>query len=44
MEIDGKEIANGDVVIVSGGEPTIYPYFYDILKYLELKGALCYNF
>lgn len=39
MEIDGKEIANGDVVIVSGGEPTIYPYFYDILKYLELKGA-----
>jgi len=38
-EIDSREIATGDVVIVSGGEPTIYPYFFDMLKYLELKDA-----
>lgn len=38
-EIDMKNISKGDVVVVSGGEPTIYPYFYDMLKYLEFKGA-----
>ncbi len=38
-EIDNKEIKEGDIVIVSGGEPTIYPYFFELIKYLNEKKA-----
>lgn len=39
QEIDKKNIEEGDVVIVSGGEPTIYEYFFELLKYLNEKKA-----
>ncbi len=38
-EIDTKKIEEGDIVIISGGEPTIYQHFYDMLGYLNEKKA-----
>lgn len=38
-EIERKKIGKGDIVIVSGGEPTIYQYFFEMLKYLNEKKA-----
>ena len=39
QEIDKKNIEKDDIVIVSGGEPTIYEYFFEMLKYLNEKKA-----
>lgn len=38
-KIDQQEIEKDDVVILSGGEPTIYRYFFEVLHYLQEKEA-----
>lgn len=38
-EINKQGVSKGDIAIVSGGEPTIYKYFFEVLNYLEEKGA-----
>lgn len=38
-KMDEHNIVKGDIVVISGGEPTIYRYFFDILEYLEAKKA-----
>lgn len=39
VEIESKKIESGDIVIISGGEPTIYQHFFDLLSVLNEIGA-----
>ena len=38
-QINKENLGKEDIVIVSGGEPTLYKYFFEMINYINKKGA-----